>query len=124
MREANSEVKVPPKKKQKVAVMTPPSSEAMTTKKNKNRKKKTKAIPLNERKGRNFDAARTDCLSLAVSEKKAWKKLKAYCHKDPHLDCPILPATMSKSLPKVLVIICKHFPGDNHFDEMTEDGLL
>ena len=75
--------------------------------------------------GRNFDAAGTNCLSFAVSEKKAWKNLTAYCHEDPHLNCPILPATLSKSLMDIPVIICKHFPGDKYFDKMTEeDGLL
>jgi hypothetical protein len=74
--------------------------------------------------GRNFDAARTDCLSFAVSEKKAWKNLTAYYHEDPHLDCPILPATLSNTLEEVLFIFCLHYPGDNDFDEMTEDGLL
>ena len=91
---------------------------------NKKGKSKTKAIPFDQRRGRNFDAATTDCLSEAISKTKAWKELKAYCLKHPHLDCPILSATMSKSLTKVLVIICKHFPGNNHFDEMTKDGLL
>ena len=70
-----------------------------------------------------FDAM-TNYLSLAVSETEARKELTVYCHKDSHLDCPILPATLSKLLMDVPVIICKHFPGDKYFDEMTEDGLL
>ena len=86
--------KNPPNKK-----TAPNKKKAVPNKKYKNRKKKTKAISFNEQKGRNFDAARTDCLSLAVSEKKAWTNLTAYCHEDPHLDCPILPSTLSKSLP-------------------------
>ena len=98
---------------------------ASKKKKGSKKKKAPTAIPFAQREGRNFDAATTDCLSEDISKTKAWKELKAYCLKHPHLNCPILPATMSKSLTKVLVIICKHFPGDDHFDdEMTEDGLL
>ena len=77
---------------------------------------KLSKIPFAQREGRNFDAATTDCLSLAVSEKKAWKNLTAYCCNHPNLDCPIPPATMSKSLPKVRVIFCLHYPGDKHID--------
>ena len=87
-------------------------------------KGKESEIPFPQREGRNFDAATPDCLSLAVSEKKAWKNLTAYCCNHPNLDCPILPATMSKSLPKVRVIFCLHYPGDKHIDEMIEAGLL
>ena len=112
----------PPKK-----TAAPNKKKAVTKKKaapNK-KKKKAKVITLDQRRGRNFDAATTNCLSLPISKTEAWKELTAYCHKHTNLDCTILPATMSKSLMKVLVIICKYFPGDNHFDdEMTEDGLL
>ena len=90
----------------------------------KKRKKKTIRF-LDQRIGRNFDAATTDCLSLAVSETEAWKELIEYCSDHLNLDCPILPASSSSTLQEVKVIICKHFPGDNHFDEMTaEDRLL
>ena len=61
-------------------------------------KGKVSEIPYSQQEGRNFDSAATNCLSLAVSETEAWKKLTVYYHKDPHLDCPILPATLSKSL--------------------------
>ena len=57
------------------------------------RKKRKKKIIrfLDQRIGRkNFDAATTDCLSLAVSEKKAWKDLVEYCRVHVNLDCPIL----------------------------------
>ena len=53
-------------------------------------RKKLSGIPFPQREGRNFDAARTDCLSLAVSEKKAWKDLVEYCRVHVNLDCPIL----------------------------------
>jgi hypothetical protein len=90
------------------------------------RKKRKKKIIrfLDQRIGRNFDAATTDCLSLAVSETEAWKELIEYCSDRLNLDCPILPASSSSTLQEVKVIICKHFPGDNHFDEMTEDRSL
>ena len=85
---------------------------------------KVSAIPLAQREGRNFEAATPDCLALAVSEEKVWKNLTAYCHKDPNLDCPILPSTMSNTLEEVLFIFCLHYPGDKHIDEMREKGLL
>ena len=57
---------------------------------------------------------------LLFQKKKAWKNLTAYYHEDPHLDCPILPATLSNTLEEVLFIFCLYYPGDNNFDEMTE----
>ena len=48
-----------------------------------------------------------------------------YCSDHDNLDCSILPASLlSSTLQDIKVIICKHFPGDNHFDEMAEDGLV
>ena len=112
---------VVPNKKKTTAIPIPRSNLLRLRRGARN---KLLGIPFPQQEGRNFDAARTDCLSLAVLEKKAWKDLVEHCRVHVNLDCPILPATLSKSLPKVLVIFCLHCPGDNHIDEMTEDGLL
>ena len=85
---------------------------------------KVSVIPFAQREGRNFDAATPDCLSLPISKAEEWNELTAYCRNHPNLDCPILPATLSDTLEEVLVIICKHYPGENDFDAMREKGLL
>ena len=64
---------------------------------------KVSAIPFLQQEGRNF---------------------YAFCRSHPHLDCPILPSTMSNTLEGILFIFCLHYPGDNHFDKMREKGLL
>ena len=82
-------------------------------------------IPFHQRKGKNFDAATKDCLSLVISKTQPWKKLTVYCCDHLNLDCPILPASLSNTLEEIQVIICKHFPGDSHVNEIiTDDGYI
>ena len=62
---------------------------------------------------------------LLSQKLKLGKNSQSIVIKTPILIVPFYwPATLSKSLTDILVIICKHFPGDNHFDEMREKGLL
>ena len=57
---------------------------------------------------------------------EAWKELIEYC-----MSCTsqswlshLIPASLGNNLEEIEVIICKDFPGYNHFDEMREKGLL
>ena len=55
---------------------------------------KVSEIPFPQLKGRNFDAATTNCLSQSILKTKAWKELTDYCHDHFNLGCPILSTTV------------------------------
>lgn len=88
------------------------------------RKSKKLLVPFCQRKGRNFVATTCDCLSLAVSKTNPWKRLETYSCNYCNLNCPILPATLGKSLDNITFIIIKKFPGDTNFERTTQGGLL
>ena len=88
------------------------------------RKSKKLLVPFCQRKGRNFVATTCDCLSLAVSKTNPWKRLETYSCNHCNLDCPILPATLGKSLDNITFIIIKKFPGDTNLERTTQCGLL